>query len=369
MTGTTTRPAASRGARTLRGLSADEVACSRAEHGENRLSERKTRGFFSRFAANLGDPVIKVLLCALAANIIFTFRHTDWFETIGIAVSVLTATIVSTVSEYGGEAAYRRLSAEAGRAVCRVRRAGLVTEIPGRRCRCRRCRASRRGRIRACRRLYRCGHGKARSVRDDRREPRGRKAPCRAHGGRRDRTGARPGVAFVCAARLPCAVGRGRNDRYRRGGCDISRRHFWRGTGGNARKPAEGAPLAPCGADKPPRLCRCSDRRRGVSFQCLCARQRFYRQRDTHEAGGYALSLSKAHRGAYARADRRRGRGARGTSHDDSSSAFGKHPPHGKGGRARAQAGGDRSGGQHEHPLYRQDRARLPRGACRWEGS
>ena len=74
-----------------------------------------------------------------------------------------------------------------------------------RRCRCRRCRASRRGRIRACRRLYRCGHGKARSVRDDRREPRGRKAPCRAHGGRRDRTGARPGVAFVCAARLPCA--------------------------------------------------------------------------------------------------------------------------------------------------------------------
>lgn len=130
MTGTTTRPAASRGARTLRGLSADEVARSRAEHGENRLSERKTRGFFSRFAANLGDPVIKVLLCALAANIIFTFRHTDWFETIGIAVSVLTATIVSTVSEYGGEAAYRRLSAEAGRAVCRVRRAGLVTEIP-----------------------------------------------------------------------------------------------------------------------------------------------------------------------------------------------------------------------------------------------
>lgn len=112
------------------GLSAAEVERSRAEHGDNRLTERRQRGFFSRFAANLGDPVIKVLLCALAANIIFTFRHTDWFETIGIAVSVLTATIVSTVSEWGGEAAYRRLSAEAGRAVCRVRRAGLITEIP-----------------------------------------------------------------------------------------------------------------------------------------------------------------------------------------------------------------------------------------------
>lgn len=111
------------------GLSTEEVERSRAAHGDNRLTERRQRGFFSRFAANLGDPVIKVLLCALAANIIFTFRHTDWFETIGIAVSVLTATIVSTVSEYGGEAAYRRLSAEAGRAVCRVRRSGMIAEI------------------------------------------------------------------------------------------------------------------------------------------------------------------------------------------------------------------------------------------------
>lgn len=113
----------------LRGLDAAAVERSRAEHGENRLSQRRRRGFFSRFAANLGDPVIKVLLCALAANIIFTFRHTDWFETIGIAVSVLTATIISTVSEYGSEAAYERLSAEAQRAVCRVRRDGVITEI------------------------------------------------------------------------------------------------------------------------------------------------------------------------------------------------------------------------------------------------
>ena len=122
----TITPASVRGA----GLSAEEVERSRAAHGDNRLTKRRQRGFFSRFAANLGDPVIKVLLCALAANIIFTFRHTDWFETVGIAVSVLTATIVSTISEYGGEAAYRRLSAEAERAVCRVRRAGRIVEIP-----------------------------------------------------------------------------------------------------------------------------------------------------------------------------------------------------------------------------------------------
>ena len=36
------------------GLSAAEVERSRAEHGDNRLTERRQRGFFSRFAANLG---------------------------------------------------------------------------------------------------------------------------------------------------------------------------------------------------------------------------------------------------------------------------------------------------------------------------
>ena len=52
------------------GLSTEEVERSRAAHGDNRLTERRQRGFFSRFAANLGDPVIKVLLCALAHRLV-----------------------------------------------------------------------------------------------------------------------------------------------------------------------------------------------------------------------------------------------------------------------------------------------------------
>ena len=92
------------------GLTGAEVAASRREHGANILSPQKKRSFARRFLSNLGDPVIKILLCALAVNLIFMFRRADWFETAGIAVSVFLATFISTVSEYGSEAAFSRLS-------------------------------------------------------------------------------------------------------------------------------------------------------------------------------------------------------------------------------------------------------------------
>ena len=60
-----------------RGLSSAEVAASRAEHGANVLSVRPRKGFLAHFISNLGDPVIKILLCALAVNLIFVFRGGD----------------------------------------------------------------------------------------------------------------------------------------------------------------------------------------------------------------------------------------------------------------------------------------------------
>lgn len=111
------------------GLSPRQVQEARRAHGENRFSEAKRRGFWRRFFANLGDPVIKVLLAALAVNLLLLFRGSDWFETVGIAVSVFLATFISTLSEYGSEAAFSRLCESCGTAYCRVRR-GKVTEIP-----------------------------------------------------------------------------------------------------------------------------------------------------------------------------------------------------------------------------------------------
>ena len=91
------------------GLSEDEVVHSRREHGSNALSISKSKGFWRHFFENLGDPIIKILLCALVVNLIFVFRGGDIAETVGIAVSVFLAAFISALSERGGEQAFKKL--------------------------------------------------------------------------------------------------------------------------------------------------------------------------------------------------------------------------------------------------------------------
>ena len=112
-----------------KGLSREEVTASRTAHGANVMSVAKRQGFWRHFFGNLGDPVIRILLCALGVNLIFVFQGGDWIETVGIAVSVFLATLISTVSERGSEAAFRRLSEECEGGNVRVRRDGKIWEI------------------------------------------------------------------------------------------------------------------------------------------------------------------------------------------------------------------------------------------------
>ena len=114
------------------GLSKEEVLKSRSRHGSNVLPTVKRKRFISRFWENLGDPVIRILLIALVLNLlflIFGIGSGDVFEPIGIAVSVLLATTISTLSEYTSDAAFRKLSGEAESASVRVRRDGAIEEI------------------------------------------------------------------------------------------------------------------------------------------------------------------------------------------------------------------------------------------------
>ena len=119
-------------------LCREEVEVSRRMHGSNLLSVKRKKSFFRQFLENLGDPVIRILLGALVINLLFslTGEGADWFETGGIALAVLLATLISTLSEYGSEAAFSRLSEACGQAFCRVRRretdrgTATVREVP-----------------------------------------------------------------------------------------------------------------------------------------------------------------------------------------------------------------------------------------------
>ncbi len=116
----------------LKGLTEKEAEESRRIHGRNILPTVKRRSFLSRFFKNLGDPVIRILLFALFVNLIFLLcgiGSGDKLETIGIAVSVLLATTISTLSEHNSDTAFARLSEESAETLCRVRRGGGIIEL------------------------------------------------------------------------------------------------------------------------------------------------------------------------------------------------------------------------------------------------
>ncbi len=112
------------------GLRDDDVTRSRLTYGNNQLKQEATRGFFKQFLANLGDPIIKILLVVLAINLVFIFRNQNWYETAGIAVSVFLATMVSTLSEYTSESAFAKLQEQASNVFSVVKRNGMLTRIP-----------------------------------------------------------------------------------------------------------------------------------------------------------------------------------------------------------------------------------------------
>ncbi len=116
--------------RARRGLTDAEAARSRQENGVNLLSRQKGKSLPRRFLENLNDPVIRILLAALAVNLLLLFGEGDIVETAGIGVAVFLATLISTLSEHGSAKAFARLSEEGARGVCRARRNGSIRELP-----------------------------------------------------------------------------------------------------------------------------------------------------------------------------------------------------------------------------------------------
>ncbi len=112
------------------GLTTAQAAASRVKHGDNQLTGKRKNSFWRQFISGFGDPIIKVLLAALAVNVLFFFHRFDWYESAGIALAIFLSTFVSALSEYGSESAFERLQEESTRIVCRVIRDGKVALLP-----------------------------------------------------------------------------------------------------------------------------------------------------------------------------------------------------------------------------------------------
>lgn len=111
------------------GLNNRQVIENRKKYGTNELKKGKTNTFFSLLLESLGDPIIKILLIALAIKVVFLFRDFDWFETLGIIIAIFFASLISTISEYGSEKSFNKLQEESSKIRCKVKREGKITEI------------------------------------------------------------------------------------------------------------------------------------------------------------------------------------------------------------------------------------------------
>lgn len=114
----------------INGLSNEEVKESRRRNGDNSISGKNKNTFFRMFIETLGDPIIKILLIALAIKTIFLFKDFDYFETIGIVMAILVASLISAVSEYGSNKAFQSMQEESSKIKVRIRRNRNITEVP-----------------------------------------------------------------------------------------------------------------------------------------------------------------------------------------------------------------------------------------------
>ena len=111
------------------GLTDEEVVISRKEHGTNEILGGKRDSFITHLLGALGDPIIKILLIALAVKTLFLFKDFDWYETIGIVIAIFLASFISSISEYGSEKAFDKLQEDASKIRSRVRRNNRLSEV------------------------------------------------------------------------------------------------------------------------------------------------------------------------------------------------------------------------------------------------
>lgn len=113
----------------MNGLNDAEVIESRRKYGQNSISVKNENKFFRLLLESLGDPIIKIMLIALAIRVVFLFSSFDWYETLGMLISILLSSLISSLSEYGSNKSFKRLQSEYESIKVRVKRNNELTSV------------------------------------------------------------------------------------------------------------------------------------------------------------------------------------------------------------------------------------------------
>ena len=113
----------------LYGLTDEEVKESREKNGSNEIVETEKNSFLKLFIEALGDPMIKILLIVLGIKFVFLFADFNWFETLGIIIAIFVASLISTISEYGSDKAFKKLLESNNQKTTKVKRNNILKVI------------------------------------------------------------------------------------------------------------------------------------------------------------------------------------------------------------------------------------------------
>ncbi len=121
----------------LKGLNEQEVIESREKHGNNLLTPPKKKSLWIRFLECFKDPLIRILLVALALSIgISVYEYLRgmsinvFFEPLGILIAILLATVIGFALEVNANKKFELLSQVNDAVPVKVIRQGNITQVP-----------------------------------------------------------------------------------------------------------------------------------------------------------------------------------------------------------------------------------------------
>ena len=120
------------------GLTDEQVIASRQQYGYNVLTPPAHEPLWKQFLKKFNDPLIKILLVALALSVGLSIYEFFWldmgmsilFEPLGIFIAIVLATLVGFLVEVNANKKFRLLNQTDDHVKVKVRRAGHVTQVP-----------------------------------------------------------------------------------------------------------------------------------------------------------------------------------------------------------------------------------------------
>lgn len=114
----------------INGLTNAEVESQRTLFGDNKIAEAEPKKFWKEWLANFEDPMLKLLVGITALMAVIAIAgFTEWFEVIGILISVTIVTLISTKTAMVSDGEYRKLKEENSHETCKVYRNGQIEII------------------------------------------------------------------------------------------------------------------------------------------------------------------------------------------------------------------------------------------------